>query len=349
MHFYPKLLRPALDVLGGFDRERAHHRAIAALRLCGLWPLWPLHDILSNSYFVRNDRTVFGIRFPNPVGTAAGFDKRGVALRGIEAFGFGFAEVGTVTPRPQPGNPRPRLFRLDEDEAIINRMGFNSEGMEVLKAHLASSKKHVHIPVGINLGKNKDTPLENAADDYEKGLETLYSYADYFAVNVSSPNTPELRLLQGKGYLEELLQRVQKKARACAGLGATKPVLLKIAPDLTNKELDEILESAERHMQGLIIGNTTVARPDSLRSPFKHEAGGLSGTPLRQRTLELVRYVHRALPGIPIVGVGGISTPEQALRMFDAGASLIQLYTGLVFEGPLLPYRINRALRESIH
>ncbi len=331
-----------IDVASGFDGERAHHHALLALRMCGVSPL---RQILRNFRFVNNEKTVFGITFPNPVGVAAGFDKHARSLYGFEAFGFGFAEVGTVTPLPQPGNPRPRLFRLTEDQAVINRMGFNNYGVEAMAKRL-SAYRSLRIPIGINVGKGKDTPLEDAAEDYAKGIAVLYQYADYLTINTSSPNTKDLRRLQDKDRLEALLDRVKQEIGACAGAHAPKPVLLKISPDLTTEELDDVLAISESRVQGLIISNTTIARPAGLRSSYRTEAGGLSGQPLQARALELVQYAHKALPRLPIVGVGGIFTPDDALRMFDAGASLVQLYTGLVFEGPLLPYRINRAIRE---
>ncbi len=340
MSLYSKLFLPSVHVLSGGDAERAHYQALFALRLCGLPGV---RSLLSNYTFVKNEKKVFGITFPNPVGLAAGFDKYGRSLYGIAAFGFGFAEVGTITPLPQPGNTRPRLFRLPEDNAVINRMGFNNDGAEVVAQRL-SHYKALGIPIGANVGKGKDTPLENAADDYAKGIQAFYPYADYFTLNASSPNTKDLRRLQEKEKLEALLDRVKETVRICAKGGKPKPVLLKIAPDLTEAELDDILSVAESRVQGLIIGNTTIERPDYLRSKYKTEAGGLSGRPLTKRTPELVRYVHQKLPNLPIVGVGGIFSPDDAMRMFDAGASLVQLYTGLVFEGPLLAYHINRAL-----
>lgn len=341
MKAYSAFIRPLLDLLSGFDRERAHYHAIFALRLCGA-PL--LHEILSHFTFVKNERTVFGITFPNPVGAAAGFDKRGVALRGIEAFGFGFAEVGTVTPMPQAGNPKPRLFRLSEDSAIINRMGFNNEGVAVFSRRLHAYRS-LRIPVGVNIGKNKDTPLEHAAADYEACIESLYSCADYFTINISSPNTKDLRLLHEKNRLSTLLDRVVLAQKRCAPAGSRpKPVLLKISPDLSDEQLDDVLSVSASRVQGLVICNTTIDRLAALSSKYRGEAGGLSGRPLQAHALELVRKAHVALPTMPIVGVGGVFTPEDAIRMFDAGASLVQLYTGLVFEGPLLSYRINKAL-----
>lgn len=342
MSLYSTFVLPTIDALSGFDAERAHHQALFALRVCGLSPL---RSLLSSITSVKNERTVFGITFPNPIGLAAGFDKNASALHGIAAFGFGFVEVGTVTPLPQPGNPRPRLFRLGEDHAVINRMGFNSDGAGVVALRL-SALGHLGIPVGVNVGKNKDTPLEHAAEDYAKGIVAFYRYADYLTINASSPNTKDLRRLQEKERLEGLLDTAQKTVRMCAKGGNPKPVLLKIAPDLSDSELDDILAVSEKRVQGLIIGNTTIARPDYLRSAHRAETGGLSGRPLTKRALELVKYAHRSLPALPVIGVGGIFTGDDALRMFDAGASLVQLYTGIVFEGPFLAHRINRALRE---
>ncbi len=330
MWVYKTVVLPALDLFSGGDRERAHYQALSALRMCGL-PI--VRDILSNITKVKNETKVFGLTFPNPVGIAAGFDKSARALKGIEAFGFGFAEIGTVTPLPQPGNPRPRLFRLHEDEAVINRMGFNSEGAEVVSKRLASHGR-LGIPVGANVGKNKDTQLENAADDYVKGVKAFYALADYLTINTSSPNTKDLRRLQEKDKLAELLDKVREAVKECAKGAPPKPVLLKVAPDLSDAELDDVLSVCEGRVQGIIIGNTTVARPDSLRSQYNTEVGGLSGRPLTKRAFELVAYAHKKAPNLPIVGVGGIFSPEDAVRMFEAGASLIQLYSALVFEGP---------------
>ncbi len=344
MSLYSNVVLPTIDLISGNDRERAHHKALFFLQMCGL-PI--VRDILAGVTQVKNETKVFGLTFPNPVGIAAGFDKSARALKGIEAFGFGFAEIGTVTPLPQPGNPKPRLFRLKEDEAVINRMGFNSEGADVVAKRLAGHGR-LGIPVGANVGKNKDTPLENAADDYVKGVKAFYALADYLTINTSSPNTKDLRRLQEKEKLAELLDRVREAVKECAGDKVPKPVLLKVAPDLTIEELDDVLSVCEGRVQGIIIGNTTIARPDHLRSPLKGEVGGLSGRPLTKRALELVAYAHQKAPNLPIVGVGGIFTPDDAARMFEAGASLVQLYSALVFEGPFLGYRINRELKRRL-
>ena len=223
-------------------------------------------------------------------------------------------------------------------------MGFNSEGKEMMVKHLMS-RPRLGIPLGINLGKNRETPLEDAARDYQELVETFYPLVDFLTLNTSSPNTKDLRRLQEKGRLEALLRAVGETARACAKGAPQKPVLLKISPDLSERELDDIFEVAERYVQGLVIANTTVARPETLRSKHREEAGGLSGLPLRERARELVAYAHRALPKMPIVGAGGIASAEDAKRMFDAGASLIQVYTGLIYRGPFLAYRINKALK----
>jgi len=341
MSLYSRVILPAIDVISMHDSERAHYQALFALQMCGL-PI--IRDVLHQFTYVKNEREVFGITFPNPVGLAAGFDKSAVSVRGIEALGFGFVEIGTVTPLPQPGNPHPRLFRLKEDEAIINRMGFNSEGAEIVSKRLARYGS-IGIPVGANVGKNKDTPLENAGDDYAKGVKAFYAHADYLTVNASSPNTKDLRRLQEKEKLAALLDTVRDTVKQCAQNATPKPVLLKVAPDLNESELDDVLEVASTRVQGIIIGNTTIERPETLLSSYKNEMGGLSGRPLTKRAVALVRYAHQKAPALPIVGVGGIFSADDAKRMFDAGASLIQLYTGVIFEGPLLASRIARALK----
>ena len=293
----------------------------------------------------RLEREVFGLRFPNPVGLAAGFDKNGRHIRTMAHLGFGFIEVGTVTPKAQSGNPKPRLFRLPADGGLINRMGFNNDGLEELVRQLKKPRPS-GILIGGNIGKNKTTPNEEAVSDYERCFEALFPHVDYFVVNVSSPNTPGLRELQEKEPLQALLARLQELNRAKP---APKPILLKIAPDLTDAQLDDILEIVRATaLAGIIATNTTISR-DNLRTPAERVAaigaGGLSGEPLRQRATEVVRYLHQHSGGqIPIIGVGGICDADAALEKMQAGASLVQVYSSLVFEGPLLVRRIKEGL-----
>jgi len=345
---YRRLVRPLLFQLTRGDPEQAHDLTVALLHRLGDSPLLrlasgglgPLHD-------PRLERQVCGIRFPNPVGLAGGFDKNGVAVPALAALGFGFIELGTVTRRPQPGNPRPRMFRLPASHALINRMGFNNLGA----AALAERLQHIWppgVPVGVSLGKNKDTPEAEAAEDYCQVLRLVYPYLDYLAVNVSSPNTAGLRNLQGHDALDDLLLRLQGTALELAAGGPPKPLLVKIAPDLSREQLQELLAVCEaRGVAGLIATNTTLAR-DGLADGDRavaREAGGLSGRPLTERSRELVAFIHRETGGrLPIIGVGGIMEVDDALRMLDAGASLVQLYTGLVYGGVGLVGKINRAL-----
>jgi dihydroorotate dehydrogenase len=274
-------------------------------------------------------RTVFGLRFPNPVGLAAGMDKDGRALPAWPALGFGFVEVGTVTAVAQPGNPRPRMFRLPADEAVINRMGFNNAGAAALATRLAALRP-LGVPLGVSLGKSRVVPLADAVLDYLTALRAVLPYADYLAVNVSSPNTPGLRSLQDRGQLAELLSALRAEA------GST-PVLVKIAPDLTEHAIDEALDvCAEHGVAGVIATNTTVDHGG--------EQGGLSGRPLARRALEVVTFVGKHSE-LPVIGVGGIMSPDDAKRMFDAGASLVQLYTGLVYRGPALVRALVQATR----
>jgi dihydroorotate dehydrogenase len=289
------------------------------------------------------ERTVFGVRFPNPVGLAAGMDKDGAALRAWPAMGFGFVEVGTVTRHPQPGNPRPRLYRLRASEGVINRMGFNNAGAEALAARLEAYGP-LPVPVGISLGKSKVTPLEEAVDDYLTSMKVLHPYGDYFAVNVSSPNTPGLRSLQDSDHLSALLGALRAHG--------PKPLLVKVAPDLSERAIAELLAVCEEHaVDGLIATNTTTGRDgvDPADAALAVEAGGLSGRPLRERAREVVRFVSRETGGrLPIIGVGGIVDVDDALRMLDAGASLVQLYTGLIYRGPGLVRSINGSLRNQL-
>jgi dihydroorotate dehydrogenase len=279
-------------------------------------------------------RTVFGVRFPGPVGLAAGMDKDGRALRAWPAFGFGFVEVGTVTWHAQPGNPTPRLFRLPASEGVINRMGFNNGGAEALAARLRALGS-LKVPLGVSIGKSKVTPVDDAVDDYRSSLRVLEPYADYFAVNVSSPNTPGLRGLQDKAALDGLL----------AALETSVPLLVKIAPDLSEHAIGDVLEvCAARGVAGVIATNTTLSRDQvaATDAATSQEAGGLSGRPLTARALEVVTFVAKEST-LPIIGVGGIHSPDDALRMLDAGASLVQLYTGFIYRGPGLVRAINRA------
>lgn len=329
---YDHLLRP---LLFRFDPETVHHLAMGGLRALAQFPIRPLHD-------PHLERMVFGLRFPNPVGLAAGFDKNALALPAWQALGFGFVEAGTITALAQPGNPRPRIFRIPEIGGLINRMGFNNDGSEALVERLQKlqlQERWPTIPVGVNLGKSKVTPLEEATQDYITSFNRLFSYGDYFVLNVSSPNTPGLRALQGKEELEELLGAVQAANRAYP---EPKPLLLKIAPDLEYSQIEEILELAERHqLAGLIATNTTL---DHSSVPAgKDETGGLSGKPLRQRSTEILRFMT-ARTQLPIIAVGGIFDADAALEKLDAGAALVQLYTGFIYRGPALIAEINEAL-----
>lgn len=346
---YRFLLRPILFRLGGGDAETAHERTLHLLALLSRSRL--LCRTLQLIAAIRDQRlarTVFGVHFPNPVGLAAGMDKDGVALPAWAALGFGFVEVGTVTHHPQPGNPRPRLFRLPAREALINRMGFNNAGAAVLAQRLAATP--VSIPVGVSIGKSKVTPLDQAIDDYRASFRLLFPYAAYVAINVSSPNTPGLRQLQDADHLRALLAALQRdnaelgRADSCG----PRPLLVKIAPDLSDAAIEELLAVCADHaVAGIIATNTTIGRNglEGIDPALVAETGGLSGQPLAQRSRQVVRLIARATGGkLPIIGVGGIHSPDDALRMFEAGASLIQLYTGLVYRGPLLPRRINRAL-----
>ncbi|TGE14832.1 quinone-dependent dihydroorotate dehydrogenase [Hymenobacter elongatus] len=339
---YQALLKPLLFQL---DAEQAHHVVFDNLkRGCRLPGTTALLRSLYDFAHPGLEREVFGLKFRNPVGLAAGFDKNAELTDALACLGFGFVEIGTVTPRPQPGNPVPRLFRLKQDEALINRMGFNNEGAAAVASRLRQRRSTIII--GGNIGKNKETPNEQAAADYVSAFETLFDTVDYFVVNVSSPNTPNLRQLQEKEPLIRLLQQVQECNQAKP---RPKPLLLKIAPDLTDGQLDDILTiAAETRLSGLVATNTTLARNDLRATPSQLAAigaGGLSGKPLRQRATEVIRYLHRRSDGgLPIIGVGGIASAADAQEKLAAGASLVQLYTGFIYEGPALVKRINQAL-----
>ena len=321
--------------------EKAHYWAMARLQQTyGL----PGGKALLRRLFRRQtpglERTLWGLRFPNPVGLAAGFDKDARWTDALSCLGFGFIEIGTVTPRPQPGNPKPRLFRLKEDKALINRMGFNNGGSSTAATRLQYRKENVLI--GGNIGKNKDTPNEDALLDYERAFRDLYEQVDYFVVNVSSPNTPGLRELQEKEPLQALLSRLKTVNEQ---LGNPKPLLLKIAPDLTNGQLDDIIDLVKTlPLDGIVATNTTIDR-STLRGPVPEEAGGLSGQPLKARSLEVVRYLSKGLgPKVPIIAAGGIATAQDAQAALDAGAALVQLYTSFIYEGPAVVRRICEGL-----
>ncbi len=340
---YRNILKPLLFQL---PAEQAHHLTVRLLQT-GL-SIPGLRSIVDHSLRVNDDRLhrrLFGLDFPNPVGLAAGFDKDGRHYAPMSALGFGFIEIGTVTPRPQIGNPQPRLFRLPPDQALINRMGFNNEGVNAMVRRLQGHRPPGLI-IGGNIGKNKDTPNERAAEDYLYCLEQLFDHVDYFVVNVSSPNTPNLRDLQEKEPLTALLSSLQERNHDQA---KPKPILLKIAPDLTDGQLDDILAIARAtSLAGLIATNTTISR-SGLQTPAdeieKIGRGGLSGLPLKQRATEVIRYLSERSGGeLPIIGVGGIASAADALEKIAAGASLVQVYSGLVYAGPTLIRDINKAL-----
>lgn len=336
---YKRVIRPILFL---FDPEWVHYFSFAAIRVLHRIPfMGGLVRKLYSSKKPSLQKEVFGIHFPNPVGLAAGFDKDAKLFRELSNFGFGFIEIGTVTPKPQGGNPKPRLFRLKKDKGIINRMGFNNEGVEAAAKRL---KRNKNIIIGGNIGKNKTTPNNNAQEDYLICFDVLFDVVDYFVVNVSSPNTPNLRDLQEKEPLTALLNTLQKQNNSKP---KRKPILLKIAPDLTDTQLSDIIDIVQvTKIDGVIATNTTLAR-DGLKSneTLTSQSGGLSGKPLNKRSTEVIRYLHTHSKGaFPIVGVGGIHTPSDAKEKLDAGASLIQLYTGFVYEGPALVCNINKKL-----
>lgn len=347
INMYKLFIRPLLFL---FSAEKAHH---IAFRLNRIWFAIPGLTYLTNLAHHINDprleRELFGLKFRNPVGLAAGFDKNGLLTSTWGDLGFGFIEVGTITPKAQEGNPKPRLFRLPQDQAIINRMGFNNDGLEILVNRLRKTNKGRLIVAG-NIGKNKVTPNEEAASDYLKCFEALFPYVDFFVVNVSSPNTPGLRELQEKGPLTALLMSLQE---ANQSKSSPKPILLKIAPDLTDGQVDDILEIvAETQLAGLVANNTTINREGLKTSQKEIEAigaGGLSGAPLTARSLEMLKYLRaKAGPELPIISVGGIMKPSDAIDRLKAGANLVQVYTGFVYEGPYFPKRINRAILKEL-
>ena len=331
-----------------FNPEFVHHISIKFIKFGSMIPgkMWALR-LLFKVNDTRLEREVFGLRFDNPVGLAAGFDKDAKLFDELASFGFGFVEIGTVTLLPQDGNPKPRLFRLKEDYAIINRMGFNNEGIEAAVARLRRKKSNIII--GGNIGKNKVTPNKKAVSDYEICFEKLFPYVDYFVVNVSSPNTPGLRDLQEKVPLIRLLNRLQKLN---IQKEKRKPILLKIAPDLSNEQLDDIIAIvADTKIDGVVATNTTISRNGLKTIKTKLEAignGGLSGKPVKDRSTEVIKYLaDKSNKAFQIIGVGGIHSAEDAIEKLDAGATLVQLYTGFIYEGPGLIKRINKKILEK--
>ncbi len=340
---YALFIRPFLFLL---NPETAHHFTLGLLKLV---LKFPFAKLLFRSIFCTQDemlkRNFFGLEFPNPVGLAAGFDKNALYIDELACLGFGFIEIGTVTPLPQPGNDKPRLFRLPADNALINRMGFNNDGVEKIAERL--KKRKSNIIVGGNIGKNKATPNENAADDFVKCFEGLFECVDYFVVNVSSPNTPGLRELQDKEPLLKILNALQERNQHKQ---KRKPVLLKIAPDITIEQLDDILSIVlQSGIDGIIATNTTISRADLKTSSEKIQAignGGLSGKPVTKRSTEVLRYLsEKSNHKLPFIGVGGIFKTEDAQEKIKAGASLIQLYTGFIYEGPGLVKRCCESLK----
>ena len=328
-----------------FNPEFIHHITFKIIKIGGMIPgkMWSWRLIFKIKD-TSLEREVFGLKFDNPVGLAAGFDKDAKLFDELASFGFGFIEIGTVTPLPQDGNPKPRLFRLKDDSGLINRMGFNNQGIEAVVARLRRKKSDIII--GGNIGKNKVTPNEEAANDYEICFEKLFPYVDYFVVNVSSPNTPGLRDLQEKAPLTALLNRLQELNNTKE---SRKPILLKIAPDLTNEQLDDIIEIvADTKIDGVVATNTTIDRSGLKTDKNKVDAignGGLSGKPVRARSTAVIKYLaDKSNRAFPIIGVGGIHSAEDALEKLDAGATLLQVYTGFIYEGPALVKRINKAI-----
>ncbi len=357
---YRRVVRP---VLFQQEAETAHRRTLRGLAWASK------HAILCGalrSCFAAPELPVelFGLRFPNPVGLAAGMDKSGEAVPAWVALGFGFSELGGVTWQAQPGNPRPRVFRAIADEAIVNRMGFNNDGAETLAAklrHWRELGRWPNHPVGINLGKSKVTPLNQAAADYANSFRALRDLADFFVVNVSSPNTPNLRQLQDKTALDEILAALQEVSSAESGVPnptsrvppRAKPILVKVAPDLSVEALDEILELVgPRRIAGIVATNTTITRPETTNVTSRKvfaETGGLSGRPLRERSTQIIRHLHQQTGGkLPIIGVGGIFSAADAWEKITAGASLVQVYTGMVYQGPGLCRKIVTGMQQRL-
>lgn len=338
---YKQIIRP---ILFFFDPEKVHYFTFSLIRIVSQIPgIASLFRLIYGVNDKRLETEVFGLKFKNPVGLAAGFDKDASLYKELSNFGFGFIEIGTLTPKAQEGNPKKRLFRLLEDSAIINRMGFNNGGVQLAIEKL---KKNKNVLIGGNIGKNKLTPNEKATDDYLICFDALYDYVNYFVVNVSSPNTPNLRELQEKEPLKQLLQTLQNQNLTKP---MPKPILLKIAPDLTNSQLLDIIEIVkETKIAGVIATNTTLSR-EGLQSENKVETGGMSGKPLAKRSTEVIRFLsEKSNKAFPIIGVGGIHSADDAIEKLEAGASLIQLYTGFIYEGPALIKAINKKILAKI-
>lgn len=346
--FYRSILRPVLFSGLNADPEWLHVQTLRSLSWLNS-AQW-MRSQVDHLYGYQSPKLVqslWGLTFPNPIGLAAGFDKDGVAANVWSSFGFGFAELGTVTFHAQPGNPQPRLFRLTEDLAALNRMGFNNQGAAALRSRL--EHRTSGIPIGINLGKSKITPLESAADDYLGSFRLLKSLGDYFVVNVSSPNTPGLRSLQATDQLEPILSALQTENQS------EKPLLVKIAPDLEWEDISAIVDLAQRYqLSGIIATNTTIRR-DGLKTqtirgnPISEEAGGISGAPVRSRSTEVIRSIWKQTAGaLPIIGVGGVFSADDAWEKITAGASLVQVYTGWIYEGPTMVKRILQGLEDRL-
>lgn len=343
---YKAIIRPLLFLL---PPESVHRLVVALVKLFYLCPVF--RQLVRAAFTVRNEglkREVFGLSFDNPVGLAAGFDKNASFFRQFAAFGFSFIEVGTVTPLGQPGNPRPRSFRLKKDRALINRMGFNNKGAKAAAARLR--KRRPGTIIGANLGKNTATSNENAVEDYASVFEELYGLADYFVVNVSCPNISDLGHLQDRDQLSAILERI---SRIRDKKPVRRPVLVKISPDLNFEQIDDVIELTGQHgMDGIIAVNTTIGREGLETDPERIERignGGLSGLPIRDRSTEIIRYIHGKTGGkLPIIGVGGIMSPQDAIEKLEAGANLVQLYTGFIYEGPSLVRNINKAILKGL-
>jgi len=344
------LYRLARPLLFRVDAEKMHEFAMRRLESWGRSER--LTKVLRNRYFLEDTRLsqeLWGLRFPNPVGIAAGFDKNARLVNTLPHLGFGFVEIGTVTSEPQSGNPKPRMFRLPQDQALINRLGFNNEGADTVAARLAKSGPHM-VPVGVNIGKARRVPNAEATADYLKTFDRLWPYGDYFVVNVSSPNTPGLRELQARESIEDIVSSLRaRNAELARQQGARpRPLLVKVAPDIQPKALEELVEVAKsQRLDGIIATNTTTSRVGLKSKRDVQQEGGLSGAPLRERSTKVIRDIHALTEGrLPIIGVGGVLTADDAWEKLLAGASLVQLYTGFIYGGPATASRINEGLLE---